>query len=375
MGINGSYKGILGAFGLVFLLLAIMMPASAQTIPVSETYYVDFFITLKNANSGEIIPSMPVDIVWIKQETGSTINLTKYIDKRGTISYRISPGKWGLQLYVDNTSTPQFDYFGESEYTITDDIVTRAETLYVVPIGSLEVVVSDSSDNLVVGADVDFKCRSHRKSAKTDRFGSYKADNLPAGECKISAASGNLVGSAMATVEMGRTKSAEVVLSEEVKVASLYYAYYILGAAILAAIFFLLYKVVKKRIRKEVKEEIVKKVKIATKARADKKHAEKEKAAKEHKAEAKQEKEDKGELNPRARDIMKTLNDKEQTVVNLLVKSENKSTQATIRNETGIPKTTLARIFQSLESKKVLKVETIGKLKKVELTGWFLGKD
>lgn len=351
--------------------LALFLPVvSAETIPYSETYYVDFFVTLKDVNSGEIIPSMPVDLVWIKEETGGTINLTKFIDKRGTFSYKISPGKWSLLIYVDNVSTPETDYFGQSIYTITDDIVTRGEVLYIVPVGSLEIVVSDPSGNLVAGADVDVKCKSERKSAKTDKFGSFKADSLPAGECKIYAASNNLVGSVDAVVEKGFSKSVEVTLSEEVKTSYFKgYFYYVLGAALFIVLFFVAYIFIRKRVKKEVREEFVRKVKKRLVRKAERKEAKAEKKAKEEKEEGK------GELNPRARDVMRTLNDKEQKVINILLQSGNKSTQAAIRNETGIPKTTLARIFQSLESKNVLKVETIGKLKKIELTGWFMGKD
>ncbi|PIN86082.1 hypothetical protein COV19_06305 [Candidatus Woesearchaeota archaeon CG10_big_fil_rev_8_21_14_0_10_44_13] len=359
--------------------MAFFMPiaASAETISYTDTYYVDFFVTLKDINSGEIIPSMPVDMVWVKDGTGGTINLTKYIDKRGTFSYRISPGKWSLLVYIDNLSTPEVDYTGESAYTITEDLVTRGEVLYVVPVGSIEVEVSDQSANLVAGADVDFKCKSHRTSAKTDKFGSYKADFMPVGECKIYAASNNLVGSTSAIVAMGRSKTVEVILSEEVKTSYFKsYFYYIMFGAFLVVLLALSYFLIRKRIKKEVREEFVRKVKkrFVSKEKAEKKESRAEKSKEGAKA-AKEEKEAKDELNPRARDVMKTLNDKEQKIVNVLLQNGNKSTQATIRNETGIPKTTLARVFQSLESKNVVKVETIGKLKKVELTEWFLGKD
>ena len=72
---------------------------------------------------------------------------------------------------------------------------------------------------------------------------------------------------------------------------------------------------------------------------------------------------------------MKTLKDRERKVVEFLLENENKSTQSKIRYETTIPKTSLIRIFESLENKNIIKIERVGKLKKIELTEWFLGED
>lgn len=340
------------------------------TLPIvsGEVFYTDFFITLKDINSEKIVKSMPVDLSWYRYETGGTVNLTKYLDKRGTFSYRISPGKWRLHVFVDNRSTPETDYYGESIYTLTGDLVTRGETLYVDPVGSLELIVSDASGNLVAGAELDFKCKSYRSTATTDRFGSYKAENLPVGECKVSAAYTNLVGSAVISIVKGHTVNGEIMLSENVIIPPIEAYKYYIGAAVILVLLLLYYTLIRKRIKRHVKEEVAKTVK--------KKHAKKAKLKKVNLAKEEKKKEKKEEeLNPRARDIMKTLNEKEQKVVNFLLENKHKSTQATIRNETGIPKTTLARVFQALEAKKVIKIETIGKLKKIELTDWFLGKE
>ena len=82
----------------------------------------------------------------------------------------------------------------------------------------------------------------------------------------------------------------------------------------------------------------------------------------------------KHEVSKRALDIMKTLSEKELMVVNFLLQNKNIGTQAQIKNNTGIPKTTLIRVLDSLKNKKVVEIEVIGKLKKVKLTSWFLGK-
>lgn len=344
------------------------------SLSYSQTFYTDFFITVKDINSGEIITSIPVIMNWYKVDKGTTINLTKYLDKRGTVTYRISPGEWKLQLYADNLSTPELDYLGENTYLLTEDLVTRGEILYVSPIGSIEIVVSDNAGKLVAGADIDIKCKSFRQTAKTDRFGSYKADGLPMGDCKISAAYNDLVGSSSIAVVQGEVKTAQVTLSKSIKTSWADYTYYIIGGVIVLAVAFSLYLLLRKRMKKQIKDEIIRRVKKSI-TRKEQKATPKSAKGQEHKGVKEKPEGEKEGLNPRARDIMKTLNDKEQKIVNFLVQSNGKSTQAGIRNETGIPKTTLARLFMSLEAKKVIRVETIGKLKKIEMTDWFLGKD
>lgn len=353
-------------FAALFLVLT--------SLSYSQTFYTDFFITVKDINSGEIITSIPVIMNWYKVDKGTTINLTKYLDKRGTVTYRISPGEWKLQIYADNLSTPELDYLGENTYIITEDLVTRGEILYVSPIGSIEIVVSDNAGKLVAGADVDVKCKSFRETAKTDRFGNYKADGLPTGDCKVSAAYNDLVGSSSIIVVQGGVNTAPVTLSKSIKTSWAAYIYYIIGGLLVLIVASGLYLLLRRRMKKQIKEEIIKGVKKSI-TRKEQKAAPKSAKGPEHKEVREKSEEKKEGLNPRARDIMKTLNDKEQKIVNFLVQSNGKSTQAGIRNETGIPKTTLARLFMSLEAKKVIRVETIGKLKKVEITDWFLGKD
>jgi len=72
--------------------------------------------------------------------------------------------------------------------------------------------------------------------------------------------------------------------------------------------------------------------------------------------------------------ILKTLNKKEKAVVEFLLANTNKASQAKIRHATGIPRTSLSRVLQSLEGKKIVHVEKHGKMVNVALTDFFLGK-
>ena len=71
----------------------------------------------------------------------------------------------------------------------------------------------------------------------------------------------------------------------------------------------------------------------------------------------------------------RTLPVRERAVVGLLLGNGNASSQNIIKQKTGIPRTTLIRVLDALEAKKIITTESMGKLKKVRLTPWFLEKD
>ena len=74
--------------------------------------------------------------------------------------------------------------------------------------------------------------------------------------------------------------------------------------------------------------------------------------------------------------VIKTLNEKEAAIVGLLLSNENKTElQSRIRHELGIPRTTLSRLLQSLEKKKIITIAKQGKIVKIKLTDWILEQE
>ena len=69
---------------------------------------------------------------------------------------------------------------------------------------------------------------------------------------------------------------------------------------------------------------------------------------------------------------MKTLSENENNIIKFLFENNNIATQSKIRHNTRIPKSTLHRHISKLESKNIIKVQEFGKLKKAELTEFFL---
>lgn len=73
--------------------------------------------------------------------------------------------------------------------------------------------------------------------------------------------------------------------------------------------------------------------------------------------------------------MFETLKDKEKEIIEFIVESKGKTTQAKIYHETGIPKASLFRYIQALTMKNIIEVKKIGKVKKIKFSDWFLEED
>ncbi|NQE06525.1 hypothetical protein C5S32_11710 [ANME-1 cluster archaeon GoMg1] len=72
--------------------------------------------------------------------------------------------------------------------------------------------------------------------------------------------------------------------------------------------------------------------------------------------------------------VMETLTDRERTIVNALLKHNGEMTQADLRYETEIPKSSLTGILRSLERRKIIIKKERGRMNVIELSDWFLSK-
>jgi uncharacterized membrane protein len=83
--------------------------------------------------------------------------------------------------------------------------------------------------------------------------------------------------------------------------------------------------------------------------------------------------EDTAKVSRRSKDILQTLSERERSITEYLME-HGEVYQNKVSHELHIPKTSLVRILSSLEGKKVIEIEKIGKTKKIRLNSWFLGK-
>ena len=241
---------------------------------------------------------------------------------------------------LDSLDTPAIDYFGI--ITIDKD---KTEFL-VYPSGYLKGKILDLAGNLIPDAQLNFNCYSeflftHPK--KVDHVGFFTVKNMPVGSCLIVASKNELVGNAEFKVEKGEVVSVEIILGESVAKKSDLVGW-ILSILILIAIILLIIWFILKKKPKKSKKEV--------------------------KNEDSEEKRSKQTLA-----LMKTLSEKEKKVVDFLLEHKNKASQAKIRHNTKVPRTSLTRVLQSLERKKIVEIQKEGKMVSVKLTKFFLGKE
>ncbi|MDO8642963.1 MAG: hypothetical protein Q7R76_05300 [Candidatus Woesearchaeota archaeon] len=352
----------------MLLLLVVLGAFTAAAMPDTSLKLV-----VKDIATNNRIGSLPVLVQLTNIRTGAVEKTSEYIDAQGELTYRLEPGDWRLELEIFDPKTESITHYGQRAIYIQESEPVLNRSFYMTPVGSLEGVVVHDDGKLAGQAALDFHCSfasQFEYPARTDQFGSFKLLFVPAGTCRITASTNDRVGSSEINITAGEAKTVKVVLDQSAASVHLStsIAWVIAGAGVVI-VFLVGYSLLRRRLKSELKEE------FTPKARFARKILRKIKARTEHKQEN-QHQEKKETLNPRARDILQTLNPREKATVEFLVgQKNNQATQAQLRNNTSIPKTSLARVFQSLEHKKVITVEKIGKMKKVTLTPWFLGKE
>jgi len=299
-------------------------------------------LILKDYNTKSIIGDTHANLIIVNKKTGKKLNILRYVPSNGIIEIFIEPSQYTITFTIDIIHTQGYDYFFESDFNIIED---SKKDVYLLPIGSVIGTVYDNQGNVIRNAKVNFKsnkgyCNAEKTS--TDNFGLFNV-NLPVGSCKISAMYGNYVGYTTVEIEHGKLAETEIKLNKNISSSNLiFYVVTFFIVFILAAYFINSGKLKRENLKnKEIKKEDSKR-NIAEESRI--------------------------------KDIINTLNDKESLVVNFLLEHENKSTQSKLKYEVNIPKTTLSRLLEKLEAKDIIKIERIGKAKKIELTDWFLGK-
>jgi len=299
-------------------------------------------LTLKDYNTKSIIGDTHANLVIINKKTGKKLNILRYVPSNGIIEIFIEPSQYTITFTIDIIHTQGYDYFFESDFSMIEDY---KKDVYLLPIGSVIGTVYDNKGNVIRNAKVNFKSNKgycNVEEINTDNFGLFNV-NLPVGSCKISAMYGNYVGYATVEIEHGKLAETEIELNKNISSSNLiFYVITFFIVFILAAYFISSGKLKRKNLKnKEIKKDDSQRSIVEE---------------------------------PRIKDIINTLNDKESLVVNFLLEHENKSTQSKLKYEVNIPKTTLSRLLEKLEAKNIIKIERIGKVKKIELTDWFLGK-
>ncbi len=295
------------------------LPGSAESL---DKFEVTFFLEDQNMQN---LSNLHINIE-LTSANYSRKNL--YFANQNFLVIYIPRGSYEIVIKADSLETSGGDFYYKGELEADND---QEQTISFWPAGSLRgVVYIDGA--IAQNALLKFVCGKQYGELgeqETDQFGSFSNDYLPVGSCKIYARLGNRIGFSDATIQKGEISNIELVLDKNAGSSNII-IFIVLAAAVLAvagAFFF------------------------------------RQKLAKKHPAK-----------NRRAEDLLKTFNENEKAVVGLLMK-QGELYQNKIVHETGIPKTSLMRVFMSLEQKKAIEVIKIGKTKKINLSKWFLNKE
>ncbi len=304
------------------------------TLPVALAENALLNLTLYDALSRDKILNAEVSYVLFDKIRNISSENKVIVSEDGSFKLSLAKSQYYIVLRYDDLKTEGKDAYYRFDFDLSNDVNAK---IFMLPIGSVKGTVIDANNNPVKDAFVRFDCVAEygvQGTARTNDIGNFFAYYLPASSCRIGAAYDDAVGFSDANIDRGKLVDVKVKLNKEV-VKKSYFAYYAAAFAIFALVFgaFLFRKKDKREIDKEEKKSM------------------------------------------RTEDILTTLKENEREVVDFLLKSGNETTMAKVYYKTGIPKTSLLRIFQSLEAKKIIGTDRIGKVRRIRATKWFLNKE
>ncbi|NQV08682.1 hypothetical protein HQ529_02390 [Candidatus Woesearchaeota archaeon] len=318
--------------------MGIAPPPPPETA-ADELERFDAELLLKDYNTKELISDIHITVELYDKTNNKITKTIKYVGEDGLLKLGLEPVLWDIVLKVDELTTLGKDYYFKSNYDVSGNF---NDTIYVLPVGSVKGIVYDKSGDVISDANIKFECGSsygELEEKTSDKYGSFVNYWLPVGTCRVTAMYGKAIGFNDVELRNGDLTNLDITLNKSLVKNRLS----LIWIAIVALLFIVAYLAVPLFRKKD--NLVVKEI-------------------------------DEGKtINKREKDILGSLKEREKKVVNFLLEHDNKSNQANIINNTGIPKTTMHRVFDSLESRNIIKIEKIGKLKKVELTGWFLDKE
>jgi len=299
----------------LFALFLVLLPLSFAQVELD-------FTTIDNGDLSNHI----VQIDFGKQKHVSILD-------SNVLHLNMPDGKYAAKIIIDDTKTSAPDY-----YALIEGTAPEIKKISILPIGYVQGKVIDMKNNLVPHANLKFSCYSTTiLPTQADKTGFFSVPNFPVGDCTIIASSADIVGSAQIKVQKGIPTVVEIKLDQiaknEVGIYSLIGG--VLGTLLVVLFLFFVFK--KTRVKP-------------------------------HKAKSGK------SISNSSEAIIKTLSASEKLIVEYLITHNNQANQSTLRHEFKIARTTLSRIVKKLEQKKIIETQKHGKMVKITLTDFFLGK-
>jgi len=292
-------------------------------------------VTLRDVNTNQSIKNANFRA---SLDDGQTkLQITGFVGNDGILQMRIEPSEWTIVLMIDVPGTVGKDYYGIFGVLLNTD---KNMTVSVQPVGSVRGEVVDYKGMLIQGATVKLSCSGEygiEDQTYTDAFGSFSADWLPVGPCRISALSGGRTGSLNLNVSQGQLSDVKIVLERNVTSQEFNLIWLVVPLASVAAAVIVASLFIRRKNHKVPKEN-------ASPITSDRRMA----------------------------DILSSMDENERKIMEFLMAAGGKSQQNKICRELGLPKSSLSRAIGGLEARNLVKTEKLGRVNRVELSNWFL---
>jgi hypothetical protein len=310
--------------------------AARDSTLASEAMH-ELLLEIRDIESGDLIRDAHIR-VYMDDGTQHAGTL-RYVGEDGRMSLQLPAASWKITLKLDITSTPGKDYYSQFQVILAGDINMSA---FMQPVGSLGGEVIDSEDRLVPGAELKFDCRGdygELASIRSDQFGSFSAEWLPVGQCKVSALNGGMAGSHIVEISHGQMSSVTIMLETAVASPMEDYSWLllpitlaILGLSVIITL--VIFKKPRGRLEQEAPPEI--------------------------------------KPDRHMQDVLQALDENERRILESLMEKGGESLQNRMTREFGWPKSSMSRALGGLEARNLITTEKLGRIKRIRLSEWFL---
>jgi uncharacterized membrane protein len=203
------------------------------------------------------------------------------------------------------------------------------------PIASLSGFVIDEKENLLKDIKLNIICSEEisKIPEKTNDIGHFIIEEVGLGTCEINLIKDNQIKTYEIILNESKEYSIKLLFPEKQKSFSWILVIFLI--IVMVILIFVIYRFHKKKLLQKINKE--------TK-----------------------------QFNKKQKDLMKTFSENENKIIEFLFFNELVTTQNKIRHHTNMPKSSLHRYLTKLNQKSIIKITEFGKLKKIELTDFFL---
>ncbi|MBN3037766.1 MAG: hypothetical protein JW834_04955 [Candidatus Diapherotrites archaeon] len=338
------------------------MKSLALLLLLSVCFAATLTMELRDFTTNNPITNSNV-LIEMHEDDGESRSVNQFVGPDGIARILLEDGAWHIKLKMDDLTTGGKDYYAEQRLHIQSD---REATVFFRPVGSVRGSVVDEQGNVLPGARIKFDCigdYGETSEQSTDEYGSFRADWLPIGSCRVSALYEDMTGSQGIEVSAGMVTETQVVMQQRVANPILehplrFLALFVVVTVLLLIVIAFLY-IRAKKMDKRVKDLSIERAELRDEAaRIEKKKRPVIRVEKKASVD----------------ELIQTLPEREQGIIRLVLENKGELTQAQIFKLTRIPKTSLSRAIKSLERHNFVEIEEFGKVKKVRLAEWFKEK-